>query len=345
MAYAPLVTIVTPTFNHSDYIGACIRSVIAQSYPNWRQLVIDDGSSDSTVKVAAGFVERRVRILTKSHEGIKALGARYNEALESSQGELVAILEGDDFWPPNKLRDQVRVFEDPHVVLSWGQGQIVGQDNQRIGTVSSFRSNSDEISLTKGEILPKLLLYNFVAPSSGIMIRREVLDRIGGFIQPAGIPYVDLPTWLAVASSLGADDRFVYLRAPMVFWLQHPAQFSRRYVEMITSRADLVTDFIRRTYPQGLTVDPEEIRAIEAIGSFSQARAAIALHRWKYAMKLTADCLKNLPHFARLELTPAHLLLLLTSVTLRLDMYKLLFDLEKRLPTAVSRVTSIARDS
>ena len=117
---APLVSIITPTYNHALYIGRCLESVLAQTEPRWEQIVIDDGSTDGTAEIVNQFTDARIRYVAQRHRGIAGLGDAYNLALRMARGEYVAILEGDDFWPQDKLERQLPEFEDPEVVLSWG---------------------------------------------------------------------------------------------------------------------------------------------------------------------------------------------------------------------------------
>ena len=117
---APLVSIITPTYNHALYIGRCLESVLAQTEPRWEQIVIDDGSTDGTAEIVNHFTDARIRYVPQRHRGIAGLGDAYNLALRMARGEYVAILEGDDFWPQDKLERQLPEFEDPEVVLSWG---------------------------------------------------------------------------------------------------------------------------------------------------------------------------------------------------------------------------------
>ena len=117
---APLVSIITPTYNHALYIGRCLESVLAQTEPRWEQIVVDDGSTDGTAEIVKHFADARIRYVAQPHRGISGLGDAYNLALDLARGEFVAILEGDDFWPQDKLERQLPEFEDPEVVLSWG---------------------------------------------------------------------------------------------------------------------------------------------------------------------------------------------------------------------------------
>jgi len=109
----PLVSIITPTYNHQKYIGDCIRSALAQTYQNWEMIIVDDGSTDNTPGIIRSFTDSRIRYIPQAHQGGYKLASIYNTALREAQGDLVAILEGDDFWPPDKLSVQAPYFASP----------------------------------------------------------------------------------------------------------------------------------------------------------------------------------------------------------------------------------------
>ena len=121
---APLVSIITPTYNHEKYIGDCIRSAQDQTYTNWEMIIVDDGSTDNTFTIAQAVAanDDRVKVFTQKNVGIFRLGETYNFAFAQSKGEYIAVLEGDDVWLPEKLQWQVEAMEiNKNAVLSWGK--------------------------------------------------------------------------------------------------------------------------------------------------------------------------------------------------------------------------------
>jgi len=122
MAARPMVSIITPTYNHERFIAQCIESVLAQSYPYWEQIIIDDGSTDRTSEIVARYRDDRITYTRQENRGIWQLSRIYNDALMRSKGQYIAILEGDDFWPPHKLERQMKAFEESNADISWGRG-------------------------------------------------------------------------------------------------------------------------------------------------------------------------------------------------------------------------------
>src|SRR5437773_11740353 len=99
MSYRPLVSVITPTYNQAAYLEVCLQSVVDQTYANWEQIVIDDGSTDSTLSIVKRFMDDRTKLVRREHVGIEGLADAYNAGLSLANGELIAILDGDDVWP------------------------------------------------------------------------------------------------------------------------------------------------------------------------------------------------------------------------------------------------------
>ena len=129
--YAPLVSIITPTFQHERFIHSCLRSVLAQDYGRWELIVIDDASTDRTAQIVESYARRDSRIRLVQHQtnyGTARLADTYNEALAHCAGDLIAILEGDDEWRPKKLSAQVHAFQETQVILCYGDYDQVTAD-------------------------------------------------------------------------------------------------------------------------------------------------------------------------------------------------------------------------
>jgi glycosyltransferase involved in cell wall biosynthesis len=205
---SPLVSIITPTCNHEAFIAQCIESVLAQTYSNWEQIIIDDGSTDKTAEIVRRYDDPRIRYFHQENAGIEALAHTYNRALGMAQGSLVAILEGDDFWPAYKLSLMVPAFENSLVVLAYGEmreADINGRPAKRMSRTARIRTE-----LTTGVLCnhppPKAAAYmltrhgHSLVEASTVVIRRAALDGIGGFQYVQGRRAVDLPTFLELTT-------------------------------------------------------------------------------------------------------------------------------------------------
>jgi len=217
------VSIITTAYNQANYIEKCIKSVICQTYNNWEQIIVDDGSTDETEEIVKPYLkDNRIKYIKKEHEGIMKLKNAYDIAIKLSNGELIAILEADDYWPENKLEIQVKEFDDPEVVLVWGRILEVDLDGNVL-------KETPDIKYTKfGQIeAKKELFFNNYIPAISVMIRKEKLIEAGGFKQE-GFFCIDYPTWL----SLIPYGKFKCMpQSAFGYWVKHGNNISTKYNE------------------------------------------------------------------------------------------------------------------
>ena len=102
-----LVSVIVPTYNIEQYIAETIKSVLAQTYPHFELLIIDDESPDRSVKICQQFNDPRIKIISQKNRGLA--GAR-NTGIRNSQGAYIALLDGDDLWLPEKTRQPCSTF-------------------------------------------------------------------------------------------------------------------------------------------------------------------------------------------------------------------------------------------
>lgn len=166
----PLVSVVIPSYNNANFIEAAIASVRAQDYPLLDIIVVDDGSTDDTRRLVASM-NAGVRYLHQRNQGPPA--AR-NLGLRQARGEVVALLDADDLWPPDKLALQLPVLlarPDTGIVL---------------GLTQYFRNGRD------GEVLEELPPF-FVIQLGCALFRTAVFHKVGFFDE--GLLYGDDVDW------------------------------------------------------------------------------------------------------------------------------------------------------
>jgi hypothetical protein len=113
-----LVSVVLATRNRSGYLARAVGSVLAQSYPTWELLAVDDGSDDETFEVLEAFGDERIRCFPTPHRG---LSAARNRALSEASGDYVAYIDDDNTMHPDWLRSIVWAFTNwPHADLLYG---------------------------------------------------------------------------------------------------------------------------------------------------------------------------------------------------------------------------------
>lgn len=167
------VSVIIPTYNYGRFIGGAIESVLSQTYPIDEIIVVDDGSTDETAEIVTRF-KPPVSYVRQNNSGVSA--AR-NCGVTSATGELIAFLDADDTWLPEKIEKQVAKFA--------GNGEI-GLVHCGMREFDSETGETLEIHLEGGEgwVAEEIALWEgpvIVGPGGTIIIRRDVFDDVGGF--------------------------------------------------------------------------------------------------------------------------------------------------------------------
>ena len=231
-----LVSIITPTYNHEEYIGECIESVLNQTYKNWKMLIVDDASSDKTVEIVKKYANEDSRIKLIIHDknyGPFRLKDTYNEALKTSKGEYIAILEGDDYWPEYKLEEQVNFFalNDKDIILNWGNCTVVNNQGK---IISYYKVNLEDNKILNTPVGSAVSVFaNLENPMSAqsLMVKRWALEKIGGFQGDKHLPLVDWPT----GTVLALEGKFSCIDKNLGFWRRHNNSVAYNYGKDIKS--------------------------------------------------------------------------------------------------------------
>jgi glycosyltransferase involved in cell wall biosynthesis len=163
------VSVVLPVFNVERYVAASIQSVLAQTYADFELLVVDDGSTDSSLSLCQQFTDPRVRIIRQENRGLA--GAR-NTGIRHAQGEYIALLDSDDLFAPEKLQRHVEHLDrSPAVGISFSRSAFINDDGQPLGYY--------QMPKLKGITTPDILCRNPIGNGSAPVIRRQVFQEIG----------------------------------------------------------------------------------------------------------------------------------------------------------------------
>jgi glycosyltransferase involved in cell wall biosynthesis len=238
----PLVSAILPVFNRAGSVTRSIESVLAQTYRHLELIIVDDGSTDSTASIVAGYADRAT-ILTQENGG--AYKAR-NLGLTRAKGELVAFIDSDDSWLPDKLARQVPLMRRPQVGLAFGDVRILQrpEDGSEISRRSAFRINPPH----RGRVAEAFVRANFV-PTSTVLIRRACLQRWGGFSEESRLS-ADYLAWFRIAIEHELD----YLDGPVADYTQHEEGISFDLGRSLAARIALFRAERERTSDPGARV-------------------------------------------------------------------------------------------
>ena len=224
-AASPLVSIVIPAYNCAAFIDEALQSIYQQTYSHWEIIVVDDGSTDATSSVLAPHL-KRIRYVAQENKGTAA--AR-NAGLRRARGDLIAFLDNDDVWLPEKLQHQVGVMQAwPDCGLVFTDGQTFTEAGVRRESVLSPRLDSwlrahatGDPLVAKGCMFRKLLFANEISSASSVMLRREFVEHAGGFDETISTAD-DYDLWLRVAR----EHAVAVIRRCLYMWRWHDASQS-----------------------------------------------------------------------------------------------------------------------
>ncbi|MFA5309347.1 MAG: glycosyltransferase [Dehalococcoidales bacterium] len=216
---AAKVSVVIPTYNRAGLIAETIRSVLAQTLPEFEIIVVDDGSTDNTGEVVAAFKDPRVRYILQENAGVSA--AR-NTGIKAAGGTYIAFLDSDDLLLEKALETSVQVLEkNPQAAFSYGKAYLM-DEKQRIFGVREQREEGSYIRDGREEIKKAILNGNHV-PTSTIMARRQYLEEIGLFDASFKGGSEDFDLWVRLAGS----HQVAYIAEPLIKYRMHASSISR----------------------------------------------------------------------------------------------------------------------
>lgn len=256
---SPLVSFITPTYNQEKYISDCIRSALKQTYSNWEMIIIDDGSTDRTPEIIKSFSDNRIKYFRQDNLGAYKLGITYNRALKESKGELIAILEGDDFVPKDKLEIQVPYFYEENIILTYGECIITNEPGEPVFYKKLISDKSIRNNSPVGSALKEFIKYNLMF-SQTVMIRKDTLIRIDGFVQSDYLPLIDYPTWYRLA----LEGEFRGIPHILGFFRRHSSSISTPLI-LREKYINLSRNFIRQHHQQieNLGINISELELIQ----------------------------------------------------------------------------------
>ncbi len=197
MTDSPLVSVVIPAFNASNTLQQTLLSVSAQTYRNLEIIVVDDGSVDHTALIASAYsqTDPRVRLIQKSNGGVAS--AR-NAGTQASTAEFVAFIDADDLWHPTKIAKQMALL-----TAGGNDMALVYSPFRLIDTAGMVRGSSRNHRVD-GWVVNRHFYINFIGNGSSILIRKHVLNELGGY-----------SSVLLEAGAQGCEDLLLQLRTAL----------------------------------------------------------------------------------------------------------------------------------
>lgn len=214
------VSLIIPNFNGEKYLSVCLSSILKSSYKNFEILIIDDGSTDKSVRVIKSFQKKDKRVeLIKNSINIGAAASR-NKAVRKAKGEIVVFLDNDTEVKKDFLSQLIKpILKDKKVgatqalLLDFENRDIIQMAGGRLmretGWLLSF-NHKDNYKKVKNDLKEK----EIVAISAAFAVRKEIFNKIGGFDEKEAVTTEDLDfcwrVWIAGYKILLAPKAIVY---------------------------------------------------------------------------------------------------------------------------------------
>jgi glycosyltransferase involved in cell wall biosynthesis len=168
----PLISVVIPCYNRQDYIQEAVDSALKQTWENTEVIVVDDGSTDDSVKLLQSY-ESRIKLFTQPNAGVAA--AR-NTGIHQAKGKWIALLDSDDVWIPNKLESQMALVSRwPDAVLLYTLCSTIDTESKSLGTPPEILDDRFELDSLER------LLHHCGPTTSSVVMRRDALIAAGSF--------------------------------------------------------------------------------------------------------------------------------------------------------------------
>lgn len=168
MQTKPLISIITVVYNGEKYLEATIESIINQTYDNVEYIIIDGGSTDGTLEIIKKYEESLAYWKSEKDKGIYDA---MNKGLALCHGDIIGIVNADDYLYLDSLEKVSNAFEDNTVMFTYGQVDLISKDGAKVGTAMSIGTESLKYKL--------FTHMPFLHPT--MFVKTKVYTQIGGY--------------------------------------------------------------------------------------------------------------------------------------------------------------------
>jgi glycosyltransferase involved in cell wall biosynthesis len=232
----PRFDVIIPAYNTAKYLPTAIESVAAQTFEDWRILLVDDGSTDNTAEVIAPFLDRLGSRISYIKQANRGLPAARNTAIRASNSEFLALLDADDVWTPCRLSETLKVFEErPLAGLAYGQVTVIDQEGRNLRT---FEGNPRH---AEGRIATHIYTRELTLSCPTMSFRRKCIDEVGYFDETMRAAE-DRDLWLRIA----LRHEVAFVPKVLAYYRVSPNSMSNDSQRMLQAQLH----FIRKHYGQ-----------------------------------------------------------------------------------------------
>lgn len=217
----PIISVIMPSYNHERYINDAINSVISQGVRNFELVIIDDFSSDNSVRIIREWASKDGRIKAIFHGENEGIARTINDGLKVARGKYVALMASDDMFKQGAFEKVIGVLESSeNLGVALLEGECIDHKNRRTGLL--FSELHRKPSTMQGSFFKDLVTGNFVCTG---VIRRSVIEKHPIFYNETLKYLNDWLFWLDLSSVCD----FVFIEEPLYYYRVHGANTSLKY--------------------------------------------------------------------------------------------------------------------
>lgn len=185
----PLVSILLPVYNAELFISDSIQSILDQTYSNWEMIIVDDGSTDHTLKAVDAFKDKRIQLLKKSNSG---MADSLNKALAMAKGDYIARQDADDISLPERLEKQIRfMLKNAGIGLLGTWSGIINERGESTGQFHKHPLSSPELKCD--------LFFDNPFVHSSVIFKRNIIDDCGVYDTTVNSLVQDFEYWFRIS--------------------------------------------------------------------------------------------------------------------------------------------------
>lgn len=212
-----MISIITTSYNYSEYISDTIKSIQAQTFKDWELIVVDDASSDNSVEIIKSFCnDKRIKLIC--HDKNKGLTQSIKTGLKYAKGDWIAFLESDDIWNENTLEERVNVIKNnPQIGFVFNDVETFGDKNSELvikNNLEKYRKKLSNMTFPRN-IFQEINIDNLLLTFSAVMIKKEIFDAC-----PLNTPIDALLDWW-IFIHISFENEGYYLDKKLTKWRQH----------------------------------------------------------------------------------------------------------------------------
>ena len=231
----PYLSVLMPVYNAESFLSSAIESILNQNYKDYELLVINDGSTDSSLNILESFSDERLNVINND----KNRGIIYtlNRGLKEAKGRYLARMDADDISNPERLALQVEYLENnPHVALVGGYADVIDQNSNKFDAIT--------VPLSHGDIVQNIFSSCcFIHPS--VMFRTSIVQSLGGY-DPTALHAEDYDLWLRLIQHYQAAN----LPVPLIQYRIHSSQISQKKLKLQRAAADKARFYALKQFEQ-----------------------------------------------------------------------------------------------